>query len=237
MIELVVDNEQTKAAREQALTWPEKARALRILDALGYERAAAMLLEIKALRGQVNEAFDPIITDANRVHKTACGKKREAEQPLVDAELVLKSAMGDWHREQERHRVAEQRRLEEEARQREEARRLEEAAALEREAHQTGDVGLQEEAEALISQPVQTMPVSVARTTPKVAGIVHRENWSARVTSMRALIKFVAEHPEYDTVLTVNPAVLNGLARSLKGNLKIDGVQAVNTPTVAAGAR
>lgn len=237
MITLVIDNEQTKEARAQALTWPEKAGALRILDAATYERAAAMLLDIKALRGQVNEAFDPIIADAHRVHRTACDKKREAESPLLEAERVLKGAMGTWHADQERIRRDEERRLQEDARQREEQRRLEEAAALEREAQATGDVALQAEAEALIERPVQALPVSVARTTPKVAGIVHRENWSACVKSLRALEVFVAAHPEHELALLANMTYLNGLARAMKGNLAIDGVQAINTPTVAAGAR
>jgi hypothetical protein len=236
-IELVVDNDATAAVTEQALTWPEKARALQIVDAAAYERASGTLLDIKALRREVDAAFDPIIADANRVHKTACEKKRQAEAPLVEAERIIKGALSVWATEQDRIRREEERRLQEEARRHEEVRRLEEAAALEREAAATGDATLQAEAEAIIAAPVYAPPVTVAPTTPKVAGIVHRETWSARVVNIAALIKFVAAHPEHQNLLTPNTTALNQLARSMKSNLKIDGVQACCEKTVAAGGR
>lgn len=236
-IELAIDNDRTSAVTERALTWPEQARALRIIDSPTYEKAAELLAGIKGLRGEVNAAFDPIITDAHRAHKTACDKKRQAEAPLVEAEGVIKTAMGEYNTAQERLRQAEERRLQEEARQREETRRVEEAAALEREGNATNSPELLYEANELIERPVAAPPVSVARTVPKVASIVHRENWSARVVSLTALIKYVAAHPEHQNLLTPNTAALNSLARAMKANLKVDGVQAVNTPIVAAASR
>lgn len=236
-IELVVDNAKTSEVTQRALTWPEQARAIRVADPLSYAKAADLLVSIKGLRGEVNAAFDPIIADANKVHKTACEKKRQAEAPLVEAEGLIKSAMADYNTEQERVRRAEEQRLEQEARQREETRRLDEAAALEREGHARNAPELVQEAQDLIERPIPAMPVSVARTVPKVAGIVHRDNWSARVVSLPALIKFVAAHPEHQNLLAPNTAALNSLARSMKSNLKIDGVQAVNTPSVAASVR
>jgi hypothetical protein len=236
-IELVVDNEQTSAVTARALSWPDQAKALRIIDGPTYERAAALLVDIKGLRKEVDAAFDPIIADAHRAHRTACEKKRQAEAPLVEAERLVKASMSEFTVEQERLRQAEERRLQEAARQEEESRLLAEAAALEREAVATHDDGLLQEAHELIERPIVAPPVSVARTVPKVSGVVHRENWSARVTSVAALIKFVAAHPEHQNLLTPNQAALNQLARAMKSNLRIDGVQAINTPTVAAGAR
>ena len=236
-LDVVIDTLQTQAVSEQALTWLDKARAVAVTDAATYEKAADLVIGIKALRAQVNEAFDPIIADAHRVHKTACDKKRQADAPLVDAEWILKRAMADYDTAQEHWREAEERRLQAIARQSEETRRVEEAAALEREAQATGDVTLQAEALALLDQPVFVPAVSVARTTPKVNGIAHRENWSARITSLLALVTFVAAHPEHVNLLVPNQPALNALARSMRTHLKIDGVQAVNTPSVAVGAR
>jgi hypothetical protein len=233
-MELVIENSQTTAVTEEALAWPEKARAHVISDGTTYQRAADLLVSIKALRGEVNATFDPIIADAHKVHKTACDKKRVADAPLLEAETILKRAMADFNTEQERIRLEEERRLEAEARKREEDRRIEEAAALEREAIATDSPELHYEATQLIEQPVVVPPVQVAKAVPKVAGIVHRENWSARVVSLVALVKFVAAHPEHQNLLMPNTAALNSLARAMKSNLKIDGVQAVNTPTVAA---
>lgn len=236
-ITLVVDNEQTAAVTERALTWPEQAQALTIVDGPTYARAAALLVDIKSLRKEVDAAFDPIIADANRAHKTACEKKRQAEAPLVDAERILKASMADYSVEQERLRREEERRRQEDARQREETRRLAEAAAIERAATASGDRALQAEAEALLAEPVVAPPVFVPPAIPKVAGVTVRESWSAKVVNLAALIRFVAAHPEHQNLLTPNTTALNQLARAMKANLKIDGVQAVNTPTVAAGGR
>lgn len=231
---LVIDNSKTQQVTERALAWPAQARALKVTDGSTYQQAAELLVGIKALRGEVNETFDPIIADAHKAHKTACEKKRAADAPLLEAETILKRSMSDYNVEQERLRLEEQRRLEEQARREEEDRRLAEAAALEKEGHDTNCPELVVEAERVLEQPVMTAPVQVARAVPKVAGIVHRENWSARVTSLIALVRFIATHPEHVNLIQPNQAALNSLARSMKANLRIDGVQPVNTPTVAA---
>lgn len=231
---LIVDNGKEVTAK--ALTWPEKAHALRVVDAETYDRAGELLKGIKALRDEIADTFDPHIKRAHEAHRALCREKQDAEAPLAEAERILKSGLSAYAQEQERIRREEERRLQEEARKREEQRRLEEAAALEREAKATGDQALEQEAHALLARPVMTPPVTVASSTPKVAGITHRDAWSAKVTSLVALIKFVAAHPEHQNLLQPNQAALNQLARAMKANLKIDGVQAVNTPTVAARA-
>lgn len=234
-MELVVDN--GAAVKAEALTWPERAKALVVSDDATYTTAAETLQAIKALRTRIGETFDPHIKRAHDAHKALLREKQEAEAPLLDAETVIKRTLSDYQVAQERIRREEERRLAEEARQREEQRRLEEAAALEREAKSTDDAALLDEAMALIDTPVASMPVSLPRATPKVSGIVHRDNWTARVTSLIALVRFVAEHPEHVNLLTANQTALNALARAMKQNLAISGVQAINTPTVAASGR
>lgn len=236
-MELVVDNTSASEVTERAMTWPDQAKALVIVDSASYERAAELLIGIKALRGEVDAAFDPIIGDANRAHKTACAQKRKAETPLLEAELIVKKSIGDYNAEQERRRQAEERRLQEEAQRIEETRRIDAAAALEREGHATSNDDLLAEAMEMVERPVVAPAVRVQTTVPKVAGIVHRENWSARVTSLTELIRFVAAHPEHQNLLQVNTTAVNALARAMKGNLKIAGLQAVNTPIVAAVSR
>lgn len=236
-LELIVDNDITRDVSARALTWPEQATACRVTNTVSFERAAELLLGIKGLRSEVNAAFDPIIADAHRTHKTACDKKRQAEAPLIEAEGILKDAMGSYYREQERLRVIEERRLQDEARQREEQRRLVEAAALELEGNRTDNPELLYEANELLEQPVMAPPITLASTTPKIAGIVHRENWTARVTDFKALVQYVAAHPEHLNLLKANDTALTQLARALKSNLKVAGVQAVNVPIVAAGSR
>jgi hypothetical protein len=234
-LELVVDN--SSEVKAEALTWPERAKALKILDHDKYCDAAEMLKNIKALRVRIAETFDPHVKRAHDAHKALVKEKADAEAPLTEAERVLKTAIVAYDQEQERLRREEERRLQEIARKDEETRRLNEAAAMEAEGNRTEDPELLYEANKLIETPAPTPVVTVARTTPKVSGVTMRETWSGRVTDKTRLIRFVAEHPEYANLIEPNMAAVNALARSLKGALKVDGVQAFATQSVAAGSR
>lgn len=233
--ELVV--EQGAEVREEALSWPARASGLIVRDGPSYEQAGGLLKGIKALRQKIADVFNPHIQRAHDAHKALLKEKQDAEAPLAEAESILKRGLVAYDQEQERIRVEEERRRQEEARKAEEDRRIAEAAALEREAQATGNAELLQEARELVEAPIVAPAVIVEKSTPKVSGIVHRDNWSARVTNLVALIKFVAAHPEHQNLLTPNSAALNQLARAMKSNLKIDGVQAVNAPLVAASGR
>jgi hypothetical protein len=227
-MELVVDN----GARitERALTMPEQARAIAIVDAPSYERACEFLKAIKAFRQEIADTFDPHIKRAFDAHRALCAEKRDAEAPLADAERIVKNGLVAWDRVQAQQRDAERRRLEEQARRAEEDRRLAEAAAL-------AAAGATEMADALLEEPIEVPAVAVAPTTPKVNGIAYRETWSAKVTDLHALVKFVAANPSHLGLLQANMPALNAQARSLKGQLRIPGVKANCTRDVAAGRR
>lgn len=233
-LELVVDGAKVTA---RALTFPEQARAIRITSVETYQSACEFLKTIKALRTEIADTFDPHIDRAFQAHRALVKEKKEAEAPLQDAELSAKRALVAWDTEQERLRRVEQQRLEEEARQREEERRLEEAIALEAEAQATGDASLQMEATALLEQPVQAPAVAVARFTPKVDGISYRETWSCRLNDLSALVRYVAEHPQFLGLLQFNQTTGNQLARSMRARLKVPGIEAVATKDVAASRR
>jgi hypothetical protein len=221
-----------------ALTWPDRARALTIENDTTYIEAGEMLKGIKALRKEVDDAFDPIIKKAHEAHKEACGQKKKAETPLLDAETILKRGLVAYETEQERLRQIEQRRLQEEARQIDEARRLEEAAALERQAVATGDETLRAEAEELISAPVCAPAVYVPPSTPKVSGISYRENWRIDPNvDLKALCLAIAQGRQPVSLILPNVTALNGLARSLKGEMKVPGVKVVCEKIASASGR
>ena len=215
---------------QRALSMPEQARALRIATPASYERACDFLKGIKALRQEIADTFDPHIKRAFDAHRALCAEKRDAETPLAEAERLVKTTLVDYEQAQERIRRAEQLRLEGEARKQEEERRLAEAEAL-------AASGAAEQADALLNEPIETPVIAIAPTTPKVTGIAYRETWSASVTDLLALVKFVAANPSHIGLLTANQPALNAQARSLKAQLRIPGVKAVCTRDVAAGRR
>lgn len=226
-LSLVVDS---GSVIERALTFPDQARAIRIADDASYQAACDFLKGVKALRTEIAETFEPHIKRAHEAHKALLKEKADAEAPLADAERITKAALVTYDQQQEHLRREEQARLQAELRRQEEERRLAEAVELEA-------AGESAEAEALIDAPIQVPTVAVAPSTPKVTGIAYRETWSANVTDLPALVKYVATHPQFAGFLLANMPALNGQARSLKGQMQIPGVEAVCTRDVAAGRR
>jgi hypothetical protein len=233
-LELVVDGSRVT---EKALTFPDQARRIVIADPQSYEHACDFLKGIKALRDEIAETFDSHIRRAHEAHKALLKEKQDAEAPLAEAERIAKDALVAYNREQDRLRREEEARRREQARLEEEERRLAEAIELEEAGRAMGDVGMVAEAAELLEAPISVPVVAVASSTPKVSGIAYRETWSARVTDLKALVKYVAANPQFANLLTANTTALNAQARSLKGALAIPGVEAVATRDVAAGRR
>lgn len=215
---------------EKALAFPDQARALRIADPATYQAACDFLKDIKAFRAQIAETFEPHIKRAHDAHKALLKEKSDAEAPMVEAERIVKASLVAYDQEQERVRRVEAARLQEAVRLQEEERRLNDAVELEA-------AGESAEAEALIDAPMVVPTVVVAPTTPKVSGIAYRETWSASVTDLAALVKYVAANPQCAPFLSANMPALHAQVRSLKGQLRIPGVEAICTRDVAAGKR
>lgn len=214
----------------QALTWPERAREVSIATEADYEAAAELLTAIKALRGKIAESYDPIIKAAHRAHKEAVSAKKKVEEPLAEAEREIKGRMAAWYEEQERQRREEQRRLEEEARRREEDERLAEAEALEAAGDSDG-------AERALSEESPVLATAPAPPPPRAKGVAMRETWSAEVVDLMALVRAVADGTAPATLVQANTTALNGMARSLRGDMKVPGVRVRKTMNVAAGCR
>jgi len=234
----VIEFPEGLAVTQQALTWPERARGACVVDAESYTRASELLKGIKALRQEIADVFNPHVQRAHEAHRALLREKQKAEGPLTEAESIIKRALTVYHDAQEQIRRAEQARLEREVRELAEVEALERAAAMEQEGRDFGDPSLIEEAHQLIQDQIAAPPppvAAVARLTPTIAGIVHRTTWSARVVDLMALVKFVAANPSYIGLLQANTPALNAQARSLKGAMRLPGVQSIETRDVAAG--
>lgn len=211
----------------KALTWPDQAKALVIVDDATYKGAGEMLLTIKELDSAIVEHHAEPKKKAHEAHRAICKAETDARAPLVEAERIIKRAMTEYLDEQERLARIEAARLEAEAKEREESARLEEAAALEA-------AGQHEEAERVLVEeppvPAFVPPAPVAR----VAGVTKREEWVGELVDMKALCKAIGEGKAPSTLVTINQVALNGLARSMKGELNYPGVRAVSRTGIAA---
>lgn len=221
----------------QALSWPDRARALVITDGASYTQASELLRGIKGLRAEADGIFDPPIAAGLNAHRAAIAAKKKVVSPLDDAESIIKRSMVAFDDEQERLRRAEQRRQEDIERRRIEDDRIALAAHMETEGKSFGDDALVQEAHDLIAQPIVPIIAPVIKATPVVTGQHFTTTWSARVTSLIDLVKFVAANPSHVGLLAANQPALNAQARSLKEHLKLPGVQPVPTKNVASRAQ
>lgn len=200
-----------------------------------YEGMAGLLKGVKAYRDRVETFFEPHKRRAREAWQGLVDEEKKALAPALKAEDEIKRELTTYHTEQEKLRLAEERRLQDEARQREEARRLDEAAAMEREAERTGDADLRDQARELINEPVATPSVHLESFVPKVGGLSFRESYTAKVTDLKKLIKWVAKNIQNANLLLPNQTALNQMAKAQRENLKIDGVEAVKGKAPASG--
>ncbi len=166
---------QEQPVETEALEIVEQARAITINTDEDYQGAGEFLRTgIKAVRAKIAATFDPIIKAAHTAHKEAIGQRKIIEDPVKEAERIVKAAMGAYHHAQQ----AERRRIEEA--QLKAAREVAEAEQLER-AVKLEEAGWSAEAEAVVSQPVAPVIVPQAEA-PKAAGVSVRTKQCFRVT-------------------------------------------------------
>jgi hypothetical protein len=246
----------------KAISLADQARAIRVSDQVTFDQAQQMLTAVVDMKREAVAHHKPVKEAAWKTHQAAVAAEKRVLDPLLAAEGVLRPAISGYLIEQERIRQEEQRRAREEVariqREQEEAHRrecerieAEQRAAVE--AQQIADA-LQAEAEgaapeevtAILEQPAAPVAAYVApppaayvapvvpSTVQRAAGIsAPRENWSAEVVNLAALVQYVSEQPQYLNLLLPNQVALNQLAKAQKSLLAIPGVVARNNPNIS----
>jgi len=231
MSAIVELTEAQRSVSTQALTWPEQAAAIRVVDEQTYTMAGTMLRGVKGLMKEADNVFDPAVKKAHEAHKAIVAAKNAVVAPLREAETILKRGLADYTAEQERRRLEEERRLQLEADRKaaEERKRLEDERKAElAKAALEGAAKLN----AVAAQPAPPPPlapvVRLTPQTPKVSGVSTRTIWRAEVVDFAALVRYVADHAAEDpnvlSFLTVNLTPLTGIARGSEGKAAIPGV-------------
>ena len=235
---------QVEIVRQQVVPIPLQAKMIVVTDQQTLTQANDFFLTIKALRKRIAETFDPIISAAHKTHQEAITQRKLVEEPLIIAEKYLNGQVTAYHQEVEKKRreeeeIARQKAIKEEMerRKKEEEDRLAQAVALE-------EVGAVEEAQAIVDEVIEenAKPVEVYTPppeTPKVEleGASVKTYWKCEVTDFMKLVKAVANGQAPSNCLEANMTVLNGLARSLKSEMRYPGVKAVSSSSMVATGR
>ena len=250
----------TQELETQVAEIAQKVTLIAITDQRSLDAAVEDRAEIKRRLARIEEVMGPICDATHKAWKTATTKREALRGPLVEADKAYSRAMGAYEQEQERLRREaaerdrrERERLEAEERARvaaeqarllkeEEDRRLAEAGAAEA----RGDT---ETAARIIEAPIAPpvvaarpvfVPVAPAPPRPVAAGVSFRDNWSAEVDDLAALVRAIAgECPtcrctsphvgsQPITLVAATMPALNQMARALKEAFNVPGVRAVN---------
>lgn len=225
----------------EADRWSAMVRDLRITDRASCEQASFLLRSIKNVRADIQRWFAPHVEramDAKRqaeaARKGLVDEQTRMEQPLIEAEALVKRNLLAYEQEAERRRADEEARLQAEAQARAEAETLAAAAALEAEAVATGDTEMLAEAESLLAQPVDAPAVLVKSAMPKVQGVVYRDNWTVHpVIDVQALAGAVARGEAPTSFLAPNLTALRAWAKATQGGVTLPGVRVINDRQIA----
>lgn len=237
----------------QGDTLAAEVDALRVVDDATFQRAAGLRVRLATWLKEAHAFFDPMCDSTYKAWKTTTERRKSVIEPRETGYRALGDRMGEYEQEQERLRqVAET------AAQRE-RERLEAVALAEAEAEQArltteaedaaieaaiaaAEAGDTQAAERIVAAPVvvptvQPAPVVVAPVqiaAPVAAGYSSHPTWSARLDSLPDLVRAAAAGNSVAlSCLSFDQVRANGLARSLRNNLKVPGVTAVEKRTTA----
>lgn len=212
----------------RALTIPEAAKGILVVDTESFEAAGNILKTIKSLRQEIDNTFDPIIKKAHEAHKEAIDQKKRADAPLVQAESIIKPRLASYHAEKLRIAAEAQRKAQEEIDRKAQEEKLQQALLAEKN-------GNTAKADAILNSPIISEKAEVDINIPKVSGISFRGTWKAEVVDEQAFFKAVFEGKIPISAISINTTFLNSQARLQKEKLNYPGIKVTCSTGVASG--
>jgi hypothetical protein len=206
-------------ASEQALA------IVAIADDATEVRVGHLVDVLQELDAKIESDHRPGIKSAHDHHKLLIARMDKWREPVQRALRHLRPLLA--RRLSEKQRAEEQRQREE----RERAQAAERDRLLQEAVHaeKTGETKavvqqILEEAETVAPPPVAARPITALK------GVSTRDNWKAEITDLQALVRFVADNPNWIGLIEPNTKALNDQARHLNVRLAatIPGVRAVN---------
>lgn len=198
--------------------------AARQFEVVDMDSDAECLTREKKLRvgeKMIEEHFAKAKKSASDAHKELVRSIAALTGPIKEARQIYFRKSDAWEEEERLKAADEERRLQALARKEEEERQLQSAIEAE-------DAGDTVQRDAIMEEEPDVPTITVAPAVAKVEGVSKRKTWSADVWDKRSLILYVAQHPEWDSLLDPNMPNLNRMAVSQREALRIPGVRAVS---------
>lgn len=223
---------QEAELKQQALTVTERAKLVKISDQDTYDAATSMLLqEIIPFRKRWKDYWETLRVPAYAAYQGILSKFNEGDRPAEAAERQVKAEIRRWDEEQQKILEERQRQAQAEAERQAEEERLHAAIVAE----ESG--ATEQEVASIVDTPVAVVAAPVQPTYAKASGVSKRDNWKAKVTNMKDLVKAVAAGKVPLEYLLPNEQALNARAKADKQTLNIPGVIAWNDSIVSGRTR
>ena len=158
----------------QAIDMPTRAHALReLLTPADVKEATECLLAVRDMQGRVEQEIGPLVKSAHATHKRAVEFRKSVEEPLREAEGILKMALADYS-DLEHHRL------------------------LKVEANREAEVEKLAAARANAGDPIDVLPVVYEKPTSVVQGISTKQTFKPSVTDIKAFLRAIVDTLEDD---------------------------------------
>jgi hypothetical protein len=209
------------ALSSEALTYPAKAKEIKIRDQVSLDVANAFLRGVKGLLGKIAETFDPIIKQAHEAHRQAIEQKKKHEEPLLQAERIIKTEMGRYLTEQARIRQEAEEKARRETAEAERKRLAEMQAAIDAE-----NAGKPEEAEKHFEEAIAIEPPKPVIPEPvKAQGTFLRKELKWRVFDLNLVPR---------EFLVLDRQKVEQVFRIQREKMSIPGVETYEDPIVVS---
>lgn len=217
-------------------------KSMQVVTHEQYLMAGEHLKHIKLTQKAVVDKFSIPKKKAFEAHRAISELERSILDPLKAAERDCANKVSLFlnaeRKRQEEERAAAQKAAEakakadaEESRKRQDEERLKTAELLEAQ-------GFSEEAEAVLEDTAQPTPPPVpvmmqpVAKMERVQGVHDRKTYKAEIVDLMILVKEIAAGRQPISMVQANESVLNGMAKALKGELRIPGVRVVENSSI-----
>jgi len=229
-LQISIETSKSSEVAETANTFLQTVNCMDICNPEVYESAGVQLRGIKKFATTIEAERKKITAPLDAAKKAVMDLFRKPTEDLKVAKTIVEGSMLRYRAAEEKKRQAKEKKLQEAAEREEEKKRK----ALEKRADNWEAKGKTDKAEGLRDE-AESVHVPRPITPPTVnsgEGESVRENWSAEVVDLKALIKAVVDGQAPTTCIQANMTVLNSQARNLKGTMTYPGVKFVCSKSI-----
>lgn len=214
-----------------------------------YQLAADQLKQIKNKGKALDEQRKKMTQPLDSAKKSIMDFFRTPGEFLAEAETIIKGAMLQYSKAEERRRIEEERKAQEEAnrlaaiaKEKADKEAAEAKAQAEKDAElarSTGnddiaDMILEKAAEPVFIEPVITVPIPPPATAPKVQGASIRKTYSCEVVDKIALCRAIAEGKCQPRFMVPDMAALRNEATNAKDDFNMPGCKLLIVESVVS---